>query len=165
MVGGETEPHGTGWVVACIPVDVGFEAVGVGLALCYAVEHVVQFPGIGGIESGGVQPGFLSLCEEIQLAGAALPEAADDRFPEIFRHLVGHVAAEAVHSAVYPELHALLHLPAHVGVGIVELCDVGPVIFHYGVAVFVAHIPVRVFFRDPRVVRGRVVGHPVENHL
>ena len=160
MVGGEREPQGVGGVFAGVPGDVAREAVGIGTALGYVVEQMVQLPGVGRVEAGLVQPGLLAFGKEVEVAVFAA-ELADNVGPEVLRHQRGHVAAEAVDSAVEPEAHALLHLGAHLGVVVVELGDVGPVIFDYGPALLVAHIPRRVLLRHPGVVGRGVVRDPV----
>ena len=55
--------------------------------------------------------------------------------------------------------------PPHVLVVVVEAAGVGPVIFPDGVAVRVALVEVRGFLGHPHIVRGRLVGHPVQDDL
>ena len=106
------------------------ERICIGLALRNGIEHMVQFPGIGGIEAGVMEPWLFSLREEIELLPVLGTQGADGFGPEILRHDESHIAAETVNSPVEPEAHCILHGCAHVGIFVIELGYVGPVVFH-----------------------------------
>ena len=165
VVGREAEPAAAAAERLLVPVQIAHEAVGVGLALREVVQQVVQFPGIGGGKAGIVQPGLLALGEEVQRPRVFFPECRQNLRPEILRDLIGHVAAESVHAALQPEVHALPHLGAHLGAAVVELGDVGPVVFDDRISLCVTNIPFRGLLRHPRMVRRGVVGHPVQDDL
>ena len=165
MVSDERKPMAAGWIGSGIPFHIADKAVGSGLPLRDVVQQMVQFPGVGGVEAGLVQPRLLPLGEEVESAGIFRPELREHIGPEILRHLIGHVAAEAVDPPVKPETHALLHLGPHLLGLVVELGDVRPVIFDNRVALRVADVPVGRFPRHPRMIRRGVVGHPVDDDL
>ena len=152
VIGGETKPVGIGGIFIGVPLEIGCERVGTGASLRDVVQQVVQFPRICCIESGFVEPRGLALCKEIELA-IFIAESRNRLCPEILRHDVGHVAAETVHSPVEPEAHRVLHFATHVGIGVVQFCDVRPVIFDNRVAVFVADVPVGRLALHPWMVR------------
>ncbi len=114
---------------------------------------MVQFPCVGGVEAGLVQPSLLTLCKEVEPAGIFRPELRENVRPEILRHLKGHIAAESVDSSVQPETHALLHLGPHFLGLVVEFRDVRPVIFNNRVAARVSDVPVGRLLGDPRMIR------------
>ena len=127
---------------------------------------MMELPCISAVEACVVQPLLLAFCQEIKRTGIILPRPADHSGPEVSGDLESHVAAEAVDAAVQPEPHALLHLGAHVGAAIVELCDVGPVIFDHGLSGDgITHVPVRILPFHPRMVGRGVVRDPVQDHL
>ncbi len=126
---------------------------------------MVQFPSVGGIESGLVQPSLLTLGEEVEPAGIFRPELREGISPEVLRHLKGHVAPESVDSSVQPETHTLLHLSPHLLGRVVEFRDVRPIIFNDRVAARIADVPIGRLLSDPRMIWRGVVGHPVDDDL
>ena len=87
--------------------------------------------------------------------------------PEVDRHEARHVAAVAVDADFpHPVFHCLGHVLAHAGLRVIEIDDIRPVPprRRAEIAVPVALVPVGMLFSQ-RIVPGRVVGDPVEDHV
>ena len=75
------------------------------------------------------------------------------------------VASEAVDTDIlYPVLHTLDHLGAHLVVFIIELSCIGPVKRRLDLAVIIVLIPVGMLC-DPGVIPTRMISYPVEYDL
>lgn len=59
MVSDKCKPMAAGWIGSGIPFHIADKAVGSGLPLRDVVQQMVQFPGVGGVEAGLVQPRLL----------------------------------------------------------------------------------------------------------
>ena len=126
---------------------------------------MVQRPSVHRIETCAVHPVCLGFGKQVQRPAGFLAKGGDGGGPELGRDLIGYVAAESVDAAAYPELHCLCHSLMHLRGAVVELGDIGPVVFDHRAAERVAVVPLCGLLRDPRVVGSGVVGHPVEHDL
>ena len=147
---------------------VGIEERRGGLAFVEdAHELILEVPAVVHVETCGEVIGALTLSKHQNLALAgSLAQRVDGLFPEVGRHTVGHVAAEAVDAHVgNPELHGVDHGLAHLLVIIVQVGHVVPVPrtrMDDGVGLLIVGVPVGMFLH-PRMIPRRVVGHPVED--
>ena len=166
MVGGEHHPEILRTHPGVVFRQIGLQVGHAGLALGDVVHQVVELPGIGSIE-GLARIGQLRLLGlgQQQHLGIVLLHLREDTLPELGRDLAGGVAAEAVHALVQPETHAIgLGGPDRL-VLVIEAAGVGPVILPDGIAQGIALVEIGRFLGHPDMVRGGLVGHPVEDHL
>ena len=98
-------------------------------------------PCVSAVETSLVEPRLLPFRKEEKSPRIVVPELGEDICPEVLGNLESDIAAESVNASIQPEAHALLHLRAHVFIGIVQLGYIRPVIFNDGFSLRVTDIP------------------------
>ena len=166
VVGGEGQAEGFPGEAVRVPRNIVAQVTDGAAALGEGVQQVVQLPGVVGVEGlrGVGQVVALRLGEEVDV-GVVGVHLGEDAFPELGRHFARRIAAESVHALFQPESHGLVLGRPDVLVLIIEAAGVGPVVFPNGVAQRVALVEVGGLGRHPDVVRGGLVGHPVQDEL
>ena len=95
VIGSEIHLDALNGQLALVLHTVGGVLSGSSLALGEPVHKRMVGPAVVGVEGVGHQSGFLGLGQHEQV-GTDLPERCHGVIPEVHRHLVGHIAAEAV---------------------------------------------------------------------
>ena len=96
MVGDEHEAVGTFGVALGVLLDIGYQIVDALVALGDIVHHVVQLPGVGGVEPAlALQERFFALGEHEDI-GVLCLDVLDGLLPEGEGYLASHIAAEAI---------------------------------------------------------------------
>ena len=131
----------------------------------YLLQIEVPVPAVDQWHSGIVVVGALAFGQKQQLAVGDSFEVVHCGLPKHKRNIVRRIKAESVNTHLkHPVLHLVNHCQLECGVGEVQVGDILPVGsggMHY-YARRIGGVPLGVL-RDPRMVPGGVVGHPIDN--
>ena len=153
-------------IAAAVGAEVVAQRRDAHLLLRHVVQQVVHLPGVAGVERPALEEVQLLGLGQHEQVGLRAPQLPHRFAPEIDGDEHRHVAAESVDGVLLePVAHGVdLALP-YGAVGVVEFGRVGPVPGDGRLALRVAFVPIGRLLGDPARVAGRVVGHPVEQHL